>query len=293
MKEACPDLLAVSVYDTKPVHILSTAADCVEWVVLEKKVWSARDKHKKKMKHLRLNLINYYNHHMNSVDMADQLRGNYRPDRWFRNRKWWWSFFIWGIGVAGVNAYKIYTVMYAEEKAKKKGKMPRKWTHAQFLEELAYDMIFPEATGKHVSLIQEKNDASLALSANLTRTSSVYGKNKPPGKVDLTDSKKVNKYLDEVRPTKMTKEKLESGAHFPHRHDGLRHAWVCTRDDDRCQYCYYKYMHKYNEAQRKAAKKATKQKRVRRCLVCNVNHCAACDNEFHGVDLSLYKGCAD
>jgi hypothetical protein len=54
-----------------------------------------------------------------------------------------------------------------------------------------------------------------------------------------------------------------------------------------------KYMHKYNEAQRKAAKKATKQKRVGRRLVCNLNLCAACDNEFHGVDLSSYKGCAD
>jgi hypothetical protein len=40
---------------------------------------------------------------MNSTDIADQLRGSYRPDRWMRQRKWWWAFFIWGIGVAGVN----------------------------------------------------------------------------------------------------------------------------------------------------------------------------------------------
>jgi hypothetical protein len=33
-----------------------------------------------------------------------------------RNQKWWWAFFIWGIGVAGVNAYKIYDSMYDEEK---------------------------------------------------------------------------------------------------------------------------------------------------------------------------------
>jgi hypothetical protein len=30
--DECPDLFAVSVYDTKPVHILSTAAECVEWL---------------------------------------------------------------------------------------------------------------------------------------------------------------------------------------------------------------------------------------------------------------------
>ena len=35
---ACPDLFAVSLYNTKPVHILSTAANCVEWIVKEKEV---------------------------------------------------------------------------------------------------------------------------------------------------------------------------------------------------------------------------------------------------------------
>ena len=38
--DACPDLFAISVYDTKPVHILLTAAKCVEWIVKEKEVWS-------------------------------------------------------------------------------------------------------------------------------------------------------------------------------------------------------------------------------------------------------------
>jgi hypothetical protein len=34
----CPDLLASSVYDTKPVHVLSMALECVEWNVKQKKV---------------------------------------------------------------------------------------------------------------------------------------------------------------------------------------------------------------------------------------------------------------
>ena len=105
--DACPDLFAVSVYDTKPVHILSTAADCVEWIVKKRKVWDTAAQQRAIMKYLRLNVIEDYNHHMNSTDIADQLRGSYRPDRWMRQRKWWWAFFIWGIGVAGVNAYKI------------------------------------------------------------------------------------------------------------------------------------------------------------------------------------------
>jgi len=37
--DAYPDLFVVSVYDTKPVHILSTGADCVEWIAKMWKVW--------------------------------------------------------------------------------------------------------------------------------------------------------------------------------------------------------------------------------------------------------------
>jgi hypothetical protein len=39
-----PDILAVSTYDTKPVHILSTVAESVEWIAKERKVWDANEK---------------------------------------------------------------------------------------------------------------------------------------------------------------------------------------------------------------------------------------------------------
>jgi hypothetical protein len=141
--DACPDLFAVSVYDTKPVHILLTAADCVEWIVKTRKVWDTATQQRAIMKYLCLNVIEDYNHHMNSTDIADQLRGSYWPDRWMRQRKWWWAFFIWGIGVAGVNAYKIYETIYDEEVAMKTPNLPPKWTHARFLEEMVYDFVFP------------------------------------------------------------------------------------------------------------------------------------------------------
>ena len=45
---------------------------------------------------------------MNSVDRADQLRTNYNVGKGLRQRKWWWSIFLWGIDVAIVNAYLLY-----------------------------------------------------------------------------------------------------------------------------------------------------------------------------------------
>ena len=105
-------MLAVSTYDTKPVHILSTAAESVEWVAKERKVWDANENKKSLIKFLRLNVIEDYNNNMNSTDIADQLRGVYRPDHWMRHRKRWWAYFIWAIGVADVNVYTftIYPV---------------------------------------------------------------------------------------------------------------------------------------------------------------------------------------
>ena len=43
----------------------------------------------------KLELIDLYNKYMNAVDLADQLRNEYRPDaKWWRNNKWWWSPFL-------------------------------------------------------------------------------------------------------------------------------------------------------------------------------------------------------
>ncbi len=69
----CPDVLAVSTYNTKLVYLFSMAAKMVEWIVKEKKVWSATDNNKSLIKFLHLNNIEDYNMHMKSTDIADQL----------------------------------------------------------------------------------------------------------------------------------------------------------------------------------------------------------------------------
>ena len=101
----CPNLVAFSVYDTKPVNILTMACANLEWVEKQKKVWDKNAGATISMKFLRPGVINDYNNGMNNVDQADQLRGSYRIDRWMRKRKWWWAMWMWGVQVLLVNAY--------------------------------------------------------------------------------------------------------------------------------------------------------------------------------------------
>jgi hypothetical protein len=81
------------------------------------------------------------------------------------NRKWWWVIWLWGLGVARANAYKIYEVMYDEE-LKKNGPegVPPRWTHIRFIEELVSDLMFPEETAKHLTLLKEVDDSIFASS---------------------------------------------------------------------------------------------------------------------------------
>jgi len=104
----CTDLVAFSVYDTKPVHFLSTACTTLQWKEITKKVYDKDAGMNVAMKFLCTELQDDYNHMMNHVDRADQLRGSYRVDKWIRNRKWWWSMWLWGLETLLVNAYVLY-----------------------------------------------------------------------------------------------------------------------------------------------------------------------------------------
>jgi len=241
--DVCPDLFVVSVYNTKPVHILSTAADCIGWIVKTWKVWDTTAQQRAIMKYLRLNVIEDYYHHMNSTDIADQLRGSYRPDRWMRQRKWWWVFFIWGIGVAGVNAYKINKTIYEEEVAKKMPNLPPKWTHAQFLEELVYDFVFPGRS-------RTKSSADTASTRSSARSFSMsYRDGDGEDVYDLRSSGGRKDYCRNIKPKKITKMALEEGK-FSHHLDGMRHNSIQARKTDNCRYCYYQYMNVIPESNR-------------------------------------------
>ena len=67
------------------MHILSTAAETIEWILKQRKVWSAEEKETVLMNFLRLNLIDDYNDNMNNTDIS--LWNNYHMDYWIRNKK--------------------------------------------------------------------------------------------------------------------------------------------------------------------------------------------------------------
>ena len=73
----CKDLVCVSLYDTKPVYILSNCCDGIRWIKKERKVFSKEKGKEVIITFYRLNVIEYYNYNMGSVDLADQLWNHY------------------------------------------------------------------------------------------------------------------------------------------------------------------------------------------------------------------------
>ena len=101
----CINLVASSVYNSKPVRYLSMVCKDIKWKEVEKSVYNVNTGMTEMLKFLRMNHIYTYNHTMGDTDQAYQLRGSYRMDHWIRNRKWWWSLVFWGFGVFLANAY--------------------------------------------------------------------------------------------------------------------------------------------------------------------------------------------
>ena len=111
----CPSLLAVSVYNTKPVHFLTMAAKKICWEEKSREVYDKVMRKMKVIKFLRLNVNDDYNYGMGGADIADQIRGSYRFDHWLQRYKWWHSIFWWGVQVLMVNSYQCYRKYLQDE----------------------------------------------------------------------------------------------------------------------------------------------------------------------------------
>jgi hypothetical protein len=177
-------------------------------------------------------------------------------------------------------------VMYDEEVAKGTPGIPPRWSHAKFLEELVYDFIFPNRS-MNKSSDDSTNTTSICSFSSFGQCGSDMDDN--GGVYDLTCSWGRQTYLDEVPTQRIYRRAIEEG-HFRHRLDGMRHNSIPCNKESHCQWCYYKLMNEFEGRDRKNMRAALAQNRqmIRRCLVCHVNLCPMCDNDFHGADLSAH-----
>ena len=91
----CPDVLAFSLYDTNPVHIISTVDNNFKCTPTKNKFYIKTEKNTVDMKFHPLNIIHMYNFGMGSVNILYQICIQYRPYHWMLSRNWWWSVFHW------------------------------------------------------------------------------------------------------------------------------------------------------------------------------------------------------
>ncbi|KAK3254499.1 hypothetical protein CYMTET_36286 [Cymbomonas tetramitiformis] len=122
-------LVAMSLYDSKPVHLMSSKLTNVKYIEKSRMIWDGASKSLVDTPYQRLNWIDFYNLTMNSVDLADQYRNQYRMDGpWMRQKKWWWAIFLWALEAAWGNAYLCYRQMCVQAKKEKY------LSHRKFLE---------------------------------------------------------------------------------------------------------------------------------------------------------------
>jgi len=150
---AIPDLVAMIVYDNKPVHFLSMTCTSIKWIEKTRSVWNQEEKEMVDINFLRVNLIDDYNNKMNAVDISDQLRNNYRMTLWLRHRKWWWSIYMYGMGVLLTNAYKVYTRTMDNARVPNSQRL----THYGFLLSIGTAWVDREETDiRHIKRVRER-----------------------------------------------------------------------------------------------------------------------------------------
>jgi hypothetical protein len=275
--EDCPNLIAVSVYDTKPVHFLSMSCETIEWITKERKVFAASTGKYEKLKFLRLNINDNYNKEMGHVDVSDQLRNYYRFDHYMRKRKWWWSIAFWGIGVQFVNAYVVYCkVMEANQVPR------REWfSHYDFRKSVALEWINEKQMASRRNLVMmlnnESDDDSVA-----KKDGTSTGKKRP--RQDDSAEKRTSKRIKEKEKEQKTKRSVRvsdaslqpDGALKIRLRRDLFHWPKQAKANQRC------VIHRWSSG-------VEHKDKVLRCTDCEVHLCVGCYQLFHMVPNLLEK----
>ena len=247
----CPNLVACSVYDTKPVHFISMCCESIKWIVKTRKIYDKTVGTMTKMNFLCLNINNQYNYGMGDVDLADQLRLVYKVNVWLRNYKWWHTFFWWGVQVLIVNSFVVY-----KKVLKQAGMTPM--SHYEYQKAIALGLLDEETYGsKRAGYNTPTDDASMSTmsSANSSTTASGLNKRKriADQALDPIDGNLRCRLNSQLSHWPQTARKDKAG----NKPRCQLHRWACG--------------HTYS-----------KQTNVVYCAECNVNLCTdGCYEIFH------------
>ena len=265
-------LVAVSVYDQKGVHFLSTCATKIEWIEKERQTWDRETSCLRLGRFLRLCINDDYNNKMNNVDIADQLRAYYRPDRWMRKQKWWWAMFFWGHGTLLVNVFVSYKRFLC-----RRGKR-KPLSHYNFRKSIVLAKICPEKYGA------PKQQASIAVQRGEYRATNRLGKRKSTSSVtsrrvddDVTiisrTAKKAKTATTKCNYFSIAKiEDKDSDLNRTRLSTGLRHLPVpalrTSTNGFSCQLCRWATGSKFSS-------------QLAKCNDCGIHLCLWCYHPFH------------
>ena len=260
----CPDLIACSVYDTKPVHFLTNSVQFVRWIKCKKRVYDPRKKEMVWNEFLRTNLQDDYNNGMDDVDVSDQLRTIYRFDYWLRNQKWWWAMWMWGVSVVIVNVYVLYVASHVLIWKQDKSKLI---SHYEFRKDISLGLIDPDTYMKlngGVAVGEEVSDISVSdISTNTssTRRTGISTRSSKPEKAPYVNDASLNPLHGKL------KIRLDhTQEHFPN-------------DDVRQTYTLCCALHRWASSDGRQ-----KRERVEVCTSCKVALCMSCFRKFHVVE---------
>jgi len=253
------DLIAISFYDSKPVYFLSTVIPEVKWSTVSRNTFSKVLEKKVAMPFLRPNFVDEYNMDMNSVDRADHLRTNYSVGQGLRQRKWWWSIFLWGLDVAIVNAYLIYTAWYEMHGIKP-------MTHYCFREKIALAWL-DEETFWPSRYARRKRSNSTTSENKKNRISSSLRLTRASAMTSTTSSSTLNKSCKTLNQSSLEGGSFDKRLILSDEFTRLPAPTVPKHSE--CQ------LHKWSN------KRTRKQ--IAYCADCNACLCIQCYKAFHTV----------
>ena len=255
---ACDGFLALSLYDQKPVYLLTNACNNVEWIKKERSCWHKEKGKKVNVPYYRLNVIDMYNHNMNNVDIADQLRTVYRFFVWLRKRKWWWAMFFWSFEMLLTNAYVVYLkfqILHRHQPI----------SHYEFHRQVALAWLKPdEYWGKKSEKKQRRSPRSHSSSSTESIVSTSIGARRS---LYIQSEEKKETRCHRVTDASLHPftGKLKDRLNISKMHLPIE----ATKSDSRCQLHHW------------AAKMRFRSSIV--CATCNVTLCIKCFAHFHLV----------